>query len=132
MRQRKKHDFLTDVELELMSHLWDLGRGSVRDVLGCLVPERKLAYTSAATILRIMEQKGFVRSDMQGKSLIYVPLLAKDTYQAKTLRDLSDKLFDGTPATLVARLVDDTGMSEQALEEIRALLDRRLRDDPAE
>ncbi|MDX1785387.1 BlaI/MecI/CopY family transcriptional regulator [Roseovarius sp. ZX-A-9] len=132
MRPRKKNDFLTDVELELMTHLWELGRGSVRDVMGLLAPERPLAYTSAATILRIMEQKGFVRSDKQGKSLIYEPILAKDTYQAKTLRDLSDKLFDGTPASLVARLVDDTGMSEESLEEIRALLDRRLRDDPAE
>ena len=62
MRQKKKRDFLTDVELELMSHLWALEEASVRDVLCCLPPERKLAYTSAATILRIMEQKGFVTS----------------------------------------------------------------------
>ena len=128
MRRKKKIEFLTDVELELMSELWSLGEGSVRDVLERLPEARQLAYTSAATILRIMEQKGFVTSEKSGKTFIYRPVLAKDKYQAKTLRDISDKLFDGTPASLVARLVDDQGMSEDALEEIRDLLERRLSD----
>jgi predicted transcriptional regulator len=128
MRQKKKSEFLTEVELEFMTELWALAQGTVRDVLAQLQPERNLAYTSAATILRIMEQKGFVTSEKQGKTFIYKPALAKDAYQAKTLRDLSNKLFDGTPASMVARLVDDQGMSEEALEEIRALLDRRLTD----
>ena len=128
MRRKKKIEFLTDVELELMSELWSLGEGSVRDVLERLPEARQLAYTSAATILRIMEQKGFVTSEKSGKTFIYRPVLAKDKYQEKTLRDISDKLFDGTPASLVARLVDDQGMSEEALEEIRDLLERRLSD----
>lgn len=128
MRQKKKSEFLTEVELEFMTELWALGAGTVRDILTELPPERNLAYTSGATILRIMEQKGFVTSEKQGKTFVYKPVLAKDAYQSKTLRNLSDKLFDGTPASLVARLVDDQGMSEEALEEIRALLDRRLKD----
>jgi predicted transcriptional regulator len=128
MRQKKKVEFLTEVELEFMTELWALGEGSVRDVLAQLAPERNLAYTSAATILRIMEQKNFVTSEKRGKTFVYKPMLAKDAYQSKTLRNLSDKLFDGTPATMVARLVSDQGMSEEALEEIRALLDRRLKD----
>ena len=129
MRQKKKSEFLTEVELEFMTELWALGQGSVRDVLARLAPERNLAYTSAATILRIMEQKEFVESEKHGKTFVYRPVLAKDAYQTKTLRDLSNKLFDGTPATLVARLVDDDGISEDALKEIRALLERRLTDD---
>ena len=128
MRQKKKSEFLTEVELEFMTELWALGEGRVRDVLARLAPERNLAYTSAATILRIMEQKNFVTSEKQGKTFVYRPSLAKDAYQSKTLRDLSNKLFDGTPASMVARLVDDQGMSEEALAEIRALLDRRLRE----
>lgn len=129
MRKKKKSEFLTDVELELMSELWEIGQGSVRDVLARLPESRTLAYTSAATILRIMEDKGFVTSEKSGKTFIYSPVLAKDKYQAKTLRDISDKLFDGTPASLVARLVDDQGMSEDTLTEIRDLLERRLSKD---
>lgn len=129
MTQKKKTQFLTEVELEFMTRLWELGRATVRDVQDALAPARKLAYTSAATILRILEQKGFVTSTKQGKTFIYRPVLSKDAYQSRSLRNLSEKLFDNTPATLVARLVDDYDLSEEALDEIRALIDKRLRDD---
>ena len=71
MRQKKKNEFLTEVELEFMTELWALEQGTVRDVLARLAPGRNLAYTSAATILRIMEQKGFVTSEKENNSLIY-------------------------------------------------------------
>lgn len=129
MRPKKKHEMLTEVELEFMSRLWDLGEATVRDVLDTLAEGRKLAYTSAATILRILEQKQFVTSTKQGKTFTYRPSLSKDSYQSRTLRNLSEKLFDNTPASLVARLVDDNDLSEEELDEIRALLDRRLGND---
>ena len=128
MRQKKSPDLLTEVELEFMTALWEIGEGSVRDVLAALSPQRDLAYTSAATILRILDDKGFVASTKSGKSLIYKPELAKDTYQSRSLKDLSAKLFGGAPEALVARLVDDDGLTQEALEEIRALVDRRLGD----
>jgi predicted transcriptional regulator len=129
MRKRKSGNLMTEVELEFMNELWALGEGSVRDVLDRLPPERNLAYTSGATILRILDEKGFVESRKNGKTLIYRPLLEKDTYQARSLQNLSRTLFDDTPATLVARLVDDAGLTEADLEEIRALVERRLQDD---
>lgn len=122
----KKNQFLTEVELEFMSRLWDLGEATVRDVLDALAPMRKLAYTSAATILRILEQKQFVISTKQGKTFLYKAVLSKDAYQSRSLRNLSEKLFDNAPATLVARLVDDNHLSQEALDEIRALIDKRL------
>lgn len=129
MRKRKSGNLLTEVELEFMNELWAIGEGSVRDVLDRLPPERKLAYTSGATILRILDEKGFVTSRKESKTLIYTPLLEKDKYQARSLQNLSRTLFDDTPANLVARLVDDDGLTEADLEEIRALVDRRLRHD---
>lgn len=128
MRQKKSTNLLTEVELEFMTALWKIEEGSVRDVLAALSPPRDLAYTSAATILRILDEKGFVSSRKSGKSLIYKPDLAKGTYQTRSLQDLSAKLFNNAPEALVARLVDDAGMTQEALEEIRALVDRRLGD----
>lgn len=127
--KKKKSDLLTEVELEFMNELWALGEGTVRDVLARLPEDRDLAYTSAATILRILEQKEFVTSRKEGKSHVYIPALARDTYQSRTLRDLSMKLFDDTPATLVARLLNDDQLTEEALGQIRALVDRRLKND---
>ncbi|MBC7141750.1 MAG: BlaI/MecI/CopY family transcriptional regulator [Rhodobacteraceae bacterium] len=129
MSAKKKTKFLTEVELEFMSKLWDRGAATVREVQDALAPARKLAYTSAATILRILEQKQFVTSTKQGKTFIYKATLSKDAYQSRSLKNLSEKLFDNAPATLVARLVDDDDLSQEALDEIRALIDKRLRDD---
>ncbi len=120
---------LTEVELEFMTELWALGEGSVRDVLNRLPPERNLAYTSGATILRILQQKGFVDSRKEGKTLVYVPLLEKNKYQSHSLQNLSRTLFDDTPASLVAHLVGDTRLTALDLEHIRALVDERLRND---
>jgi predicted transcriptional regulator len=125
-REKKKHDFLTEVELEFMNKLWTLGEATVREVLDKLPNERGLAYTSASTILRILEQKNFVASKKDGKSHVYRAILDKHAYQARSLRDLSFKLFDDMPASLVARLVDDDSLSEEALSQIRELVDKRL------
>ncbi|KMW59422.1 Transcriptional regulator, MecI family [Candidatus Rhodobacter oscarellae] len=129
MKPKRKYELLTEVELEFMNILWALDEGTVRDVLDQLPSERSLAYTSAATILRILEQKEFVTSRNRGKSHVYKPTLAKDVYQMRSLKDLSVKLFDDAPASLVARLVDDNELSEEALGQIRALVDRRLKND---
>jgi len=127
--KKKKSELLTEVELEFMNELWALGEGTVRDVLDKLADDRNLAYTSGATILRILEQKSFVTSRKMGKSHVYRPTLAKDAYQSRSLKDLSMKLFDDTPASLVARLVNDDELTEEALGQIRALVDRRLKND---
>ena len=127
--KKKKHDLLTEVELEFMTELWALGEGTVRDVMQRLPEDRKLAYTSGATILRILEQKEFVTSRKEGKSHVYIPSMEKDAYQSRSLKHLSKKLFDDTPASLVARLVNDEELTDEALGQIRALVDRRLKDD---
>lgn len=129
MRYKKKNELLTEVELEFMNELWALGEGTVRDVLDRLPEGRDLAYTSAATILRILEQKQFATSRKEGKSHVFVPALDKEDYQTRSLKDLSMKLFDDTPASLVARLVNDDELTEEALGQIRAIVDRRLKND---
>ncbi|NNE59947.1 MAG: BlaI/MecI/CopY family transcriptional regulator [Woeseia sp.] len=127
--KRKKSELLTEVELEFMNELWALEEGTVRDVLQRLPENRKLAYTSGATILRILEQKSFVTSRKSGKSHIYKPTLAKDAYQYRSLKDLSAKLFDDAPASLVATLMNDEDLTDEALGQIRELVDRRLKND---
>ncbi len=126
MRQKKKSTLLTEVELEFMTAIWRIKGGTVREVMANLADDRQLAYTSASTILRILEQKGFLTSERAEKSFVYRPTVDKPAYQAKSLRNLSEKLFDNTPSSLVARLVDDENMSQEALQEIHALLEKRL------
>ena len=119
----KKGRQLTEVELELMTILWKIGEGTVNDVLLALPAARKLAYTSVSTILRILEQKGIVGSRKEGRGHVYLPKLEKEAYEASSLRHLVTRVFDGTPAALVRRLLETERLSEEELAEIRVLLE---------
>lgn len=124
-RPAKPQKLLTEVELELMGILWKHGEGTVNDVLAALPPERKLAYTSVSTMLRILEGKGVLGSRKAGRGHIYHPLLSKDEYEATSLNHLVTKVFDGAPSSLVRRLLEDGNLSEEELASIRALFDER-------
>jgi len=117
---------LTDVELELMQILWASGRGTVRDVLAGLHQGRDLAYTSVSTVLRILEQKGFVRSTKRGRSHVYEPTITKPRYEARNVRTLVGRLFQGDPVSLVRTLVSSDVVSEDDLRELKELVDERL------
>ena len=122
MSKKSLSNLLTEVELEIMNILWSLKEGSVRDVLSHLPEERKLAYTSASTMLRILEKKNIVCSRKQGKSHIYTPLLKKQDYEENTLSHLVTNIFDGTPSNLVKRLVSTSNLTDTEREEIKKIL----------
>lgn len=128
MRKKHQNSLLTEVELEFMTVVWEMGGGTVRDILAELNKAQERAYTSVATVLKIMEQKGFLSSERKERSLVYRPAVPKAEYQKTSLKNLSSKLFNGAPAALVARLVDDEDVTDEMLEEMRALLEERLGD----
>ena len=113
---------LTDVELELMTLLWRLGEGSVADVLEALPEGRELAYTSVSTVLRILEQKGVLKARKEGRGHVYVPELEKGAYEARTVRHVVDKVFDGTPVALVRQLIDSGNLGDAELDELKKLI----------
>ena len=123
-RAKRPDKLLTEVELELMTILWQLGGGTVSEVLDHLPPARQLAYTSVSTILRILEQKGVVAAEKVGRGHRYVPLVARDDYQVFALRDVVGRVFGGQPLELVRRLVDAEGLSAEEVAQLGALLAR--------
>lgn len=115
---------LTEAELELMSILWKRGEGSVAEVIEGLPKGRELAYTSVSTILRILEQKGVLKTRKEGRGHIYIPLLKKTEYSAKTVKHVVDRVFDGTPVALVRQLLDTVKLDESDLKELKKLIDQ--------
>lgn len=128
MRENRGRDqktkLLTDVELELMTILWRIGEGSVAHVLAELPEGRDLAYTSVSTILRILEQKKILETRKEGRSHIYIPLLSRADYEAKTVRHVVDRVFEGAPITLIKTLLDNVNLSDQELKEIRKIIEK--------
>lgn len=121
----RKKRLLTDVELELMSIVWDQGEAKVKDILAALPPGRPLAYTSVSTILRILEKKGVLASRKEGRAHVYYPLVAKSDYEVISLQHLVDNVFSGTPSSLVRCLLDQEEVANEELERIYAILETR-------
>ena len=123
MKNTKHTDkLLTEVELELMSILWRIDEGSVSDVIEHLPKDRALAYTSVSTILRILEQKSILTVRKEGRGHIYIPALKKSDYEARTVKHVIDRIFDGAPVALVRQLLDSGEVSEKELAELKKLI----------
>jgi len=113
---------LTAVELEMMSVIWRIGPCSVAQVRELLLPQRALAYTSISTIVRILEQKGYVTSQKQGRGHLYSAAVSKQVYQAMSLKQLVSTVFEDTPSILVQRLLESGSLTPEELAQIKALL----------
>jgi predicted transcriptional regulator len=116
---------LTATELEMMNVIWRIGPCSVARVMEQLSPTRGLAYTSVSTIVRILEQKGYVTSERAGRGHLYSAAVAKEDYQAVSLRHLMDNVFEGTPTLMVKRLLDSNALTEEELSQIKSLLRKK-------
>jgi predicted transcriptional regulator len=126
-RPKNPERLLTEVELELMNIVWELGGGTVADVQGRLPAERPLAYTSVATMLRILEQKGVLGSRKEGRGHFYRPLVDRAAYQAFTLEQMVDKVFGGQPLALARSLIDGGVLSRKDLASLKALLGKEAK-----
>ena len=120
----QKSKMLTDVELELMTILWRIGEGSVASVIAELPEGRELAYTSVSTILRILEQKKILKARKEGRGHIYIPVLSKTDYEAKTVKHVVENVFEGAPVTLIRTLLDTVNLKDEELEELRKIINK--------
>lgn len=125
-RPKGKSELLTTVELEFMLVLWEIGAGTIRDVLGKLKGDEQRAYTSVATVLKVLNGKGYLLAEKEDRAIIYKPTLSKVEYENKTLKSLAATLFNGTPTAMVARLVDDEDLSDETIREIKDIIDARF------
>jgi predicted transcriptional regulator len=113
---------LTNVELELMTILWGLGEANVTQVIAVLPAERVLAYTSVSTILRILEGKGFVAARREGRGHLYKPQVSRREYEARAVKDVVNRVFQGVPLAMVRQLLDNVRMSDDEVRELRKLV----------
>ncbi|CDF80865.1 transcriptional repressor, CopY family [Formosa agariphila KMM 3901] len=106
---------LTKAEEEIMQVLWQLEQGNVKAIIEEL-PEPKPAYNTISTIVRILESKGFVDYEKQGKGHIYFPLVSKQDYSNQSLNTLVDNYFQGSFKSLVSFFVKKNDVSLNDLE----------------
>lgn len=116
----------TDRELDLMSVLWRFGSGTVNEVREHLRDEP--GYTSVLRILQILEEKGHVRHEAEGRAYRYVPTVGPEAAGRSALGKIVDKIFHGSAELALARLVEERTISEDELGRMRRILDDLSRE----
>ena len=118
---------LTYRELDIMSVLWDAGPSTVHEVRAQLASGdgTDLAYTSVLTFLRILEEKGSVAHEREGRAHRYRALVSREDVTVPVIARLIDKLFAGSAGLLAAHLVRDHDLDAAELRELRQLLAER-------
>ena len=108
---------LTNAEDEIMQILWELDSAFVKDIITQL-PEPKPAYNTVSTIVRILQQKGFVGHEIHGKSHKYYPLITKDAYTKSFMKGFVKRYFSGSYRQMVSFFTKENNLSLNELEQL--------------
>ncbi len=117
---------LSKSEEELMNFLWKHKKAFMKDLLDAY-PEPKPATTTIATLLKRMQDKGFVAYKSLGRSREYYPLVKKKDYFSKHVNGLIKNFFNDSPAQFASFFAQETDLSKTELEALKELIDSELK-----
>jgi predicted transcriptional regulator len=114
---------LTKAEEDVMHLIWEIGRGTVSDLLEKFGAE-KPPHSTVSSVVRILEKKGFVGHKSYGKTYEYFPLISKEDYGKRSLGDVLRNYFDGSVSRLVSHLAEGENLSQKEVDELIKMFDK--------
>ena len=121
----RKSETLTKAELRLMEVLWQKGSATVQQMLDALSQKPVLAYNSVLTIVRVLENKGYVKHVKDGRAHIYMPMVERQEATRSEIRHLLNRFFKDSHELLVLNILEDQGIEAKELKRLRQLLQAR-------
>jgi predicted transcriptional regulator len=113
----------TEVELQILRILWELGPSSSREIHLRLAEEKDTNYSTTVKMLSVMLEKGLVKRDETVRPQIYRPAMSQEKAQQRMLNDLIRKVYEGSAKSLVMQALSSSRASQEDLDEIRRLID---------
>ncbi len=110
-----EHKQLTKAEEEVMQILWEIGEGTVKDILEGFT-DKQPAYTTVATVLKVLKKKEVVDNKTVGNTYVYFPLLTKEVYSSYQMKHLLNNYFGGSFKRLATFFAKDNDMDLEDLE----------------
>ena len=104
-------------EEQIMQAFWELNEAFIKEVIP-LLPDPKPHYNSVATIVKILEEKGFLGHQAYGNLYQYHPIISREDYQKHTMKDIVKQYFDGSYPRMLAFFAKEQNLSEKELKEI--------------
>jgi BlaI family penicillinase repressor len=114
---------LTPQELAIMKVVWSLDKATVRDVYEALRLKRQIAYTTVMTMMRILEEKGYLKKILVDRAHVYRPVKPRQQVVGAIVRDFLDRVFDGAPDSLLLHLAKDNTLTEKQRRIVKQLID---------
>jgi predicted transcriptional regulator len=118
---RRRSSTLTEQELEIMKIVWRRESSTVRDVYEALLEKRKVAYTTVMTMMKILEQKKYLKKAQSERAYVYRPAQPQRQVIGAMVRDFVNRVFNGSAEPLLVHLVEEHDLSREDLEEIARL-----------
>jgi predicted transcriptional regulator len=128
MKQHNEERTLTKAEMDIMNVLWDKGEGMTTHEIIEQYPEPKRAYSTIATFLKILTNKGFIQSREQeggGKTFVFTPLISREAYTNRVMKEVKSTFFAGSLKSMLSFFAKQEEVSEEDLQEIMALINSR-------
>lgn len=110
-----------------MKVIWQRQTATVRDVYETLLERRQIAYTTVMTMMKILEEKGYLKKSTDGKAAVYAPTNPKQKVVKGMVSDFVERVFDGAAAPLMLHLAGSGKLTDHDIEEISALLEQKRR-----
>ena len=117
---------LTKTEEQLMEHIWKLKKVFLKDLIDCF-PEPKPATTTVATLLKRMQDKGFVGYTLYGNSREYYPLVKKTDYFSKHVNGIIKTFFNDSISQFGSFFAKDADLTTEQLEDLRKIIDEEIK-----
>jgi BlaI family transcriptional regulator, penicillinase repressor len=119
---RTPHPTLTPQELAIMKVVWRLDKATVRDVYEALREKRTVAYTTVMTMMKILEEKGYLRKSLVDRAHVYRPVRPRQQVVGAMVRDFVDRVFDGATSSLLVHLARDSRLTKAERDRIKELI----------
>ena len=120
---RKESTVLTEAEHRLMDVLWTRGASTVTEVLEGLPQETPLAYNTVLTTLRILEDKGYLTHDKEGRAFVYKPKVPREKARQSALRLLLSRFFDNSAEQLVHNLLSSEKLTNAEMKRLKKMVE---------
>ena len=120
---RKKSPTLTEAELRLMEVVWKGRSVTVGDVVDALKGENAPAYSTVLTTLRILEQKGYLRHEKEGRAYVYHPLVEREDARRGVVKYMMSRFFNDSPEMLLLNILENEEIDPEQMAKLRALID---------
>jgi BlaI family penicillinase repressor len=116
---------ITKAQEDVLKAVWEIQNGAVADVLERL-PNPKPAYNTVATVIKVLERKGYIGHRTYGKTHVYYPLVSREEYAHNVVKEAFTGLFNGSLHQMVSPFIRNRSISISDLEELRQMLESEI------